>query len=77
MLEVDTNKHTIELSLRKSDVTGEPEPSSKKAHSIVDISEFVVGEVVEGTVRRVESFGLFINLRQTSVVGKDSRHGLF
>lgn len=79
VLEVDANKHTIELSLRKSDVTGEMEPSDK-ARSSADASDFVVGEVVEGTVRRVESFGVFVNLRQSSVVGKKdkqgSRHGL-
>eukprot|EP00798_Chlamydomonas_sp_ICE-L_P000496 gene496-1903_t len=51
----------LELSLRTA------QPGADKASR--ELKDFTIGDVVNGTVRRVETFGVFIDLPGSSIVG--------
>jgi rRNA biogenesis protein RRP5 len=60
VLAVETATHRIELSLKESDVTG---------GAPMGLGDLTVGQVVRGTVKRVETFGVFVTLAGGGVTG--------
>jgi rRNA biogenesis protein RRP5 len=59
-MKVDRENKYIDLSLKKSIV------SSKKRLTFEDIKE---NDVIDGTVKRVETFGIFITIKRSSLTG--------
>ena len=60
VLAVETGTHRIELSLKESDFTG---------GAPMGLADLTVGQVVRGTVKRVETFGVFVTLAGGGVTG--------
>ncbi|XP_027934865.1 rRNA biogenesis protein RRP5 isoform X2 [Vigna unguiculata] len=63
VISVEPLSKRVEVSLRTS--TG---PKTSKSE-IVDFSKFHVGDIISGRIKRVESFGLFIAIDNTNMVG--------
>eukprot|EP00127_Corallochytrium_limacisporum_P003808 Clim_evm22s153 gene=Clim_evmTU22s153 len=59
VLSVDTEKRRVALSLRKSALEKGFEQAKK------EITDFKVGDIVRGHVRKLASFGVFVNLEHT------------
>ena len=60
VLAVELATHRVELSLKESDVTG---------GAPMSLGDLAVGQVVRGTVKRVETFGVFVTLAGGGVTG--------
>lgn len=63
VLSVDPSSKRVEVTLKTSDNT------SGVQSKIVDLSSVHVGDVMSGTIKRVEPYGLFIRLDDTNIVG--------
>ncbi|XP_014514109.1 rRNA biogenesis protein RRP5 [Vigna radiata var. radiata] len=63
VISVEPLSKRVEVTLRTSTVTN----TSKS--EIVDFSKFHVGDIISGRIKRVESFGLFIAIDNTNMVG--------
>lgn len=63
VLSVEHLSKRIEVTLKKSGVSN----ASKSGNS--DLSRLHVGEIISGRIKRVESYGLFIALDHTNLVG--------
>ncbi|XVF75995.1 hypothetical protein PTKIN_Ptkin13bG0232000 [Pterospermum kingtungense] len=63
VLAVEPLSKRVEVTLKKSNING----TSKS--EINDFSRLHVGDIVSGRIRRVESYGLFIALENTNMVG--------
>ncbi|KAG8100361.1 hypothetical protein GUJ93_ZPchr0013g34916 [Zizania palustris] len=63
VLSVDPQSGKVEVSLRKS--TG----SKSKKTDDISYSDLHVGDIVDGRVKRVESFGLFVIIQDSELVG--------
>ncbi|KAL9265746.1 rRNA biogenesis protein RRP5-like protein [Drosera capensis] len=63
VLSVDPSSKRVEVTLKTSDNTG------RVQSEIVDLSSIHVGDVMSGTIKRVEPYGLFIRLDDTNIVG--------
>lgn len=62
VLSVEPLSNRVEVILKKSNGT------SRKKSETTDLSNFHVGDVISGRVRRVEPYGLFIAIDNTSMV---------
>lgn len=60
VLDVDSNKGQINLSLKRSVVL------AKKRVLFADVA---VGQIIRGTVKSVQSFGVFVRLRNSDLSG--------
>ncbi len=47
----------------------QPPPRASASKSWRQLKDFAVGEIVDGRVRRVEKFGVFVEIPGSSVVG--------
>ncbi|TKY53223.1 RRP5-like protein [Spatholobus suberectus] len=63
VLSVEPLSNRVEVTLKTSTVPNMPKSE------IIDLSKFHVGDVISGRIKRVESFGLFIAIDNTSMVG--------
>ncbi|KAF7804182.1 rRNA biogenesis protein RRP5 [Senna tora] len=63
VLSVEPLSNRVEVTLKKSNGT------SRTKSEITDLSNLHVGDVISGRVKRVESYGLFIAIDNTNVVG--------
>ncbi|KAK7278792.1 hypothetical protein RJT34_23828 [Clitoria ternatea] len=63
VLSVEPLSNRVEVTLRTS------KDSDASKSKILDLSKFHVGEVISGRIKRVESFGLFITIDNTNMVG--------
>ncbi|XP_061360719.1 rRNA biogenesis protein RRP5 isoform X2 [Gastrolobium bilobum] len=63
VISVEPLSNRVEVTLKTSTV------SSTSKSEIIDLSKFHVGDVITGTIKRVESFGLFIAIDNTNMVG--------
>ncbi|GAB2216872.1 hypothetical protein Droror1_Dr00000019 [Drosera rotundifolia] len=63
VLSVDPSSKRVEVTLKTSDNTGGVQSE------IVDLSSVHVGDVMSGTIKRVELYDLFIRLDDTDIVG--------
>jgi rRNA biogenesis protein RRP5 len=61
IINLDLNKNQIELSLKESKI----DPKMK----LLDFSDLKLKSVMSGTVKKIEAFGLFIQLDQTNIRG--------
>jgi rRNA biogenesis protein RRP5 len=61
IINLDLNKNQIELSLKESMI----DPKMK----LLDFSDLKLKSVMSGTVKKIEAFGLFIQLDQTNIRG--------
>ncbi|RDY08514.1 rRNA biogenesis protein RRP5, partial [Mucuna pruriens] len=60
---VEPLSNRVEVTLKTSTVPNTPKSA------IIDLSKFHVGDVISGRIKRVESFGLFIAIDNTNMVG--------
>lgn len=62
MVSIDTEKRQVEMTFRSGE-------SSKSVHSGLKLSDLVVGSKVDGTVKKVEDYGLFIEIEGSKLRG--------
>ncbi|KAL2664255.1 hypothetical protein AAZV13_02G147900 [Glycine max] len=63
VISVEPLSNRVEVTLKTS-----TDPNIPKSE-IIDLSKFHVGDVISGRIKRVESFGLFIAIDNTNMVG--------
>ncbi|XP_020233818.1 rRNA biogenesis protein RRP5 [Cajanus cajan] len=63
VISVEPLSNRVEVTLKTSTVPKKPKSE------IIDLSKFHVGGVISGRIKRVESFGLFIAIDNTDMVG--------
>ncbi|KAJ4893416.1 RNA binding [Raphanus sativus] len=63
VLNVESLSKRVEVTLKKGNAGGQPKSES------YDLKQFHVGDVISGSVKRVEPYGLFITIDNTSMVG--------
>lgn len=54
----------VEVTLRTSSAASAPKSNSN------NLNQIMVGDIIHGKVKRVESYGLFISIDQTNVVSE-------
>lgn len=54
----------VEVTLRTSSAVGVPKSNSNH------LDQIMVGDIIHGKVKRVESYGLFVSIDQTNVVSE-------
>jgi len=62
VVSVEPLSNRVEVTLKTSSV------SSSSKSVISDLGKFHVGDVISGSIKRVEAFGLFIAIDNTNVV---------
>ncbi|XP_027363474.1 rRNA biogenesis protein RRP5 [Abrus precatorius] len=60
---VESLSNRVEVTLKTSAISNRPKSE------IIDLTKFHVGDVISGKIKRVESFGLFIAIDNTNMVG--------
>ncbi|KAK7345187.1 hypothetical protein VNO77_15745 [Canavalia gladiata] len=63
IISVEPLSNRVEVTLKTSTISNTPKSE------IIDLSKFHIGDVISGWVKRVESFGLFIAIDNTNMVG--------
>ncbi|CAH8356759.1 unnamed protein product [Eruca vesicaria subsp. sativa] len=63
VLNVEPLSKRVEITLKKEKAGG---PSKSESY---DLKQFYVGDIISGRIKRVEAYGLFIEIGQTSMVG--------
>ncbi|WZY95790.1 rRNA biogenesis protein RRP5 [Brassica napus] len=63
VLNVESLSKRVEVTLKKGNAGGQPKSES------YDLKQFHVGDVISGSIKRVEPYGLFITIDNTSMVG--------
>ncbi|KAL0817225.1 rRNA biogenesis protein RRP5 isoform X1 [Brassica napus] len=63
VLNVESLSKRVEVTLKKGNAGGQPKSES------YDLKQFHVGDVISGSIKRVEPYGLFITIDKTSMVG--------
>ncbi len=63
MVSIDTENKKVELAFR----TKAPPP--KKKGSVVRLSDLKEGQKVEGIVKKIEEYGLFIQIKDSKLSG--------
>lgn len=66
VLAIEPLSKRVEVTLRTSNMSAVPKSDSNSFNSIV------VGEIISGKIKRVESFGLFIYIDRTNVVSTEN-----
>lgn len=59
---VDTEKRQVEMTFRSGE-------SSRSAQSGLKLSDLIVGSKVDGTVKKIEDYGLFIEIEGSKLRG--------
>ena len=62
MIRIDTEKRQVEMTFRSGE-------SSRSVQSGLKLSDLVVGSKVDGTVKKVEDYGLFIEIEGSKLRG--------
>ncbi|KAK7392757.1 hypothetical protein VNO78_21204 [Psophocarpus tetragonolobus] len=63
VISVEPLSNRVEVTLKTSTVPNRPKSD------IIDLSKFHVGDIITGRIKRVESFGLFIAIDNSNMVG--------
>ncbi|KAL0691315.1 hypothetical protein Bca4012_090994 [Brassica carinata] len=63
VLNVEPLSKRVEVTLKKGNAGGPPKSES------YDLKQFHVGDIISGRIKRVEAYGLFIEIDQTGMVG--------
>ncbi|KAF3603015.1 hypothetical protein F2Q69_00038690 [Brassica cretica] len=67
VLNVEPLSKRVEVTLKKGNAGGPPKSES------YDLKQFHVGDIISGRIKRVEAYGLFIEIDQTGMLDEEKR----
>lgn len=62
LLSIDTSLKHIELSLRSA-------KAERQISNVSGLSSFKSGQIIDGSIKKIESYGVFIKINETNISG--------
>ncbi len=67
--EVDLKKGQVELSLKTGSKAKEAAPKKEKAQAAASVGDYTAGQKVNGFIRAISEFGVFVQIENTQISG--------